>query len=221
MGKQPGIIIFNSDYENVCRVLSNEQKGILLDALINFGQNGELYSGNDLLLQIAFNVLSAVISRNIARYEQRCKRNQENIRKRWIMDKKTNTNVYDGIQLNTNSYESAETEIQTQTKRQNKTRNIYKKSLFTPPTIDEVTSYCQERRNGINAAQFIDYYQARGWELKPGQKIKDWKACIRTWERNNQKGGVGNVRGYAANQTDGGAIQRTDYSFLQNNIEKV
>lgn len=60
-----------------------------------------------------------------------------------------------------------------------------KRKRFTPPTVEEVRQYCEERKNGIDAERFIDYYTARGWELKQGQKIKDWKACIRTWERNN------------------------------------
>lgn len=59
-----------------------------------------------------------------------------------------------------------------------------KKKAFTPPSVQEVQSYCSDRGNGINAEQFIDYYTARGWELSKGRKVKDWKACIRTWERN-------------------------------------
>lgn len=55
---------------------------------------------------------------------------------------------------------------------------------FQPPTIQEVQEYCTERGNGINAEQFVDYYSARGWELSKGRKIKDWMACVRTWERN-------------------------------------
>lgn len=56
---------------------------------------------------------------------------------------------------------------------------------FTPPTLEEVTEYCKERNNGINPQHFIDYYETRGWELKPGQKVKNWRACIRTWEGRN------------------------------------
>lgn len=69
------------------------------------------------------------------------------------------------------------------TTRTNKEKGTAKR--FTPPTVDEVRAYCQERQNGINAEHFIDYYEARGWELSKGRKIKDWKACIRTWERNS------------------------------------
>lgn len=56
---------------------------------------------------------------------------------------------------------------------------------FIPPTIEEVESYCKERNNGINAQKFIDFYSAANW-FRGKTKIKDWKACVRTWEgRNN------------------------------------
>ena len=56
------------------------------------------------------------------------------------------------------------------------------KSGSVPPTLEDVTAYCKERNNGIDPQRFIDYNQARGWTLKGGQKVKDWKACIRVWE---------------------------------------
>ena len=56
---------------------------------------------------------------------------------------------------------------------------------FTPPTLEEVSSYCLERKNNINPQYFIDYQQAREWVLSNGKKMKDWKATIRYWEQNN------------------------------------
>ena len=56
---------------------------------------------------------------------------------------------------------------------------------FTPPTIEEVKAYCIERNNNIDAEYFIDFQEARGWVLSNGKKMKDWKATIRTWEKNN------------------------------------
>lgn len=66
--------------------------------------------------------------------------------------------------------------------------NIEKKKSrahFVEPTLEEVKAYCEERNNGIDAQHFIDYYSARGWELSKGRKIRDWKACVRTWENNS------------------------------------
>ena len=53
---------------------------------------------------------------------------------------------------------------------------------FTPPTVDEVKAYCKERGNQIDADRFVDYYTANGW-MAGRNKMKDWKAAIRNWER--------------------------------------
>ena len=58
-------------------------------------------------------------------------------------------------------------------------------TYFKPPTVDEVKQYCIERNNNIDAEYFVDFQEARGWVLSNGKKMKDWKATIRTWERNN------------------------------------
>ncbi|MFA6067555.1 MAG: hypothetical protein WC810_03140 [Janthinobacterium sp.] len=55
-----------------------------------------------------------------------------------------------------------------------------------PPPLESVTVYCKERNNNINPQEFIDHYQANGW-MRGKTKIKDWKACIRTWESNEKK----------------------------------
>lgn len=52
------------------------------------------------------------------------------------------------------------------------------------PTVEEVAAYCRERGNGVDPQQFIDHYAARGWKYKGGLAMKDWKAAVRTWERN-------------------------------------
>ena len=57
---------------------------------------------------------------------------------------------------------------------------------FVPPTVDEVREYCEERGNGINANDFVDFYQSKGWMVGKN-KMKDWKAAVRTWERSRAK----------------------------------
>ena len=52
---------------------------------------------------------------------------------------------------------------------------------FRPPTLEEISTYCKERSNHINPQVFLDHYQANGW-VRGKTKIKDWKACVRTWE---------------------------------------
>lgn len=57
---------------------------------------------------------------------------------------------------------------------------------FQPPTLSEVNAYCIERGNEVDARQFIDFYTAKGWMLGKN-KMKDWKAAVRTWERNSTR----------------------------------
>ena len=61
---------------------------------------------------------------------------------------------------------------------------IYKEKNFKKPTLEEVEEYCKERNNNINAQKFIDFYESKGWKVGK-TPMKDWKACIRTWEGNN------------------------------------
>ena len=58
---------------------------------------------------------------------------------------------------------------------------IYKKG-FEKPTIKEIEQYCSERNNGINANAFYDFYESKNWYVGKN-KMKDWKACVRTWEQ--------------------------------------
>jgi hypothetical protein len=60
-------------------------------------------------------------------------------------------------------------------------------ATFTPPTVEEVASYCKSRNNTVNAQAFVDYYTGRGWYLSKGVKVKDWRACVRTWEQREPK----------------------------------
>ena len=57
---------------------------------------------------------------------------------------------------------------------------------FVKPTIEEIEEYCKERNNGINANAFYDFYEAKDWFIGKN-KMRDFKACIRTWEQRNKK----------------------------------
>lgn len=75
--------------------------------------------------------------------------------------------------------------------------------LFVPPTEDEVVRYCILRANKVIAEEFINHYTANGW-VRGKVKVKDWRACVRTWEnkakevkKNNN--GIGAEKGYPPN----------------------
>ena len=58
--------------------------------------------------------------------------------------------------------------------------------VFTPPSVGEVGQYCAERCNGIDPQAFVDFYASKGWMIGKN-KMKDWKAAVRTWERDPRR----------------------------------
>lgn len=58
-----------------------------------------------------------------------------------------------------------------------------KRTVFKPPTIEEVRAYCLERGNSVDAERWHNHYRANGWMVGK-TKMVDWKAAVRTWERN-------------------------------------
>lgn len=57
------------------------------------------------------------------------------------------------------------------------------RTIFRPPTVQEVKDYCEQRGNSIDAEYFVDFYTSKNWMVGKN-KMKDWRACVRTWERN-------------------------------------
>ena len=57
---------------------------------------------------------------------------------------------------------------------------------FTPPTLEEIKAYCIERSNNVDPVRFFNYYESNGWKVGRN-RMKDWKAAVRTWERSETK----------------------------------
>jgi len=60
------------------------------------------------------------------------------------------------------------------------------KGRFKKPTVNDVNDYCKERNNNIDAETFYDFYESKDWKIGKS-KMKDWKACVRTWEKRQGK----------------------------------
>lgn len=55
-----------------------------------------------------------------------------------------------------------------------------------PPTLEMVQEYCFERKNNVDPQQFYDFYESKNWYVGKN-KMKDWQASVRTWERSDKK----------------------------------
>lgn len=73
------------------------------------------------------------------------------------------------------------------------------------PTVDEIATYCTERKNSVDPQRFFDYYESNGW-MVGRSKMKDWKAAVRTWEKNTRSAAehpdYSDPSRYADEQTD-------------------
>ena len=102
---------------------------------------------------------------------------------------------------------------------------VEKRCVFTPPTLEEVTAYCESRNNVVNPQDFVDFYTSKGWMIGKN-KMRDWQAAVRTWERsrNGRTGFSGGVacasnasraRTHTAGNFRGGSeAQRAEASVL-------
>jgi hypothetical protein len=59
---------------------------------------------------------------------------------------------------------------------------------FVKPNIKEISEYCRSRHNSISAEKFYNFYESKGW-MVGRNKMKDWKAAVRTWELKNKEDG--------------------------------
>lgn len=82
------------------------------------------------------------------------------------------------------------TPVGTGEKNEKNDKNVKKeRGAFAPPALDEVSKYVQEMGYNMDPAAFYDYYSGTGWMRKNGQKVRDWKATVRTWERREKEFG--------------------------------
>lgn len=163
---------------------------LLVYALIyGFSQDGESqYTGGRTYISKSLNISIRTVSRILSDLEDR------NLIKK-------ETAEYNGVKLNKyqvtkchgvgqNVTVSGQNVTGDGDKMSHNNTNIYntnynnKSKAFVKPDIHEVDAYCRERGNNINAEAFIDYYESNGW-MVGRNKMKDWKACVRTWEKKN------------------------------------
>lgn len=64
---------------------------------------------------------------------------------------------------------------------------INTKERFKKPTLEEVEEYCKERNSCVNPKTFYEYFETGGWVDSKGNKVKNWKQKIITWENNRKK----------------------------------
>lgn len=199
--KEKNSFILYHSYKEQFDLLNDKQLRDLIYAMIEFDKTGnELELDN--LTKMAFTPIKRNLLENKERWEDRCNKNSENIKKRW--EKVNNTN---GIQSYTNEYERIrkdtkytdndndndnDNEYDNESERENiKRESIQSKVANAPaPTLSEIVSFGEEK--GLNneyCEKFYNYYEGIGWKNGNGLIIKNWKNVFNNWIKKDTKEG--------------------------------
>jgi hypothetical protein len=170
-------------YLDTMEALNDAECGRLFRALLEYSATGAApeLRGNE---RFVFPGMRSQIDRDIEKYNAKCARNRENGEK-------------GGGHSPPNAPERPRTPTKDKDKDKEKDKDKDKDISFPPdgvkdsarahrPTVEEVAAYCRERGNRVDAERFVDFYASKGWKVG-NQPMKDWKACVRTWERREDK----------------------------------
>lgn len=69
----------------------------------------------------------------------------------------------------------------------NNNNSLYKKSSrFQKPTIEEIRQYCLEKGYNVDAEQFFNFYESKGWVVGKSP-MKNWRAAVSTWNKREKE----------------------------------
>ena len=166
------------DWKEQMGALSDAEKGRLFIAILEYGETGDCpnLSGREGLL---FPVFRTQIDRDNKTYQAKIDAGR-------VGGLAKSSNMKQSVADSSKSYQDKEEDKEEdKDKEKEDTKVSSKKKNFEPPNLEQVKAYCEERKNGVDAERFYDFYQSKGWMVgKNG--MKDWKAAVRTWEREKQ-----------------------------------
>ena len=178
-----------TDSLRVLDLLSNEKAGILFKA-IKAKVNGDAMPEMDEATAIAFCQIEANLDRDLKRYEEICEKRREAGRQGGrpkSTEKQVKANALPEKQTKARGTKAKQKNPDNDNDNDNDINYIgEKRKRFIPPTIDQVRAYCEERKNDVDPEKFINFYTSKGWMIGKN-KMKDWQAAVRNWERLNKQ----------------------------------
>ena len=187
------------DYLDAIEPLGDAERGRLFTSLLTYARTGEApqLGGNERFL---FPMMRAQLDRDIAAMagvsEARSKAAKAS--------KSSKCEQMQQMQANAaNADKSSKDKDKDEDEDEDKKGNGAREARFTPPSIEEVATYCRERGNGVDASRFVDFYSSKGWMVGKS-RMKDWKAAVRNWERSrDEKATPAKKPGYNVQHHDG------------------
>ena len=180
--KQETLVLF-PEVMSITRKFSDEQFGILMRAAFSYRFGGDVYSGDDVAVDVAFQAVASQIDR----YQEFCNTQSMNAKgsqvqpsvAKYSQSKPSDPPIHVQSMSNPCPYPIQSMSDQCVGKEdtpQNPTR-------FSPPSVDDVRKYCDEHGyTTIDPERFVSYYAARQW-MSGQTAITDWRAAVDSWHR--------------------------------------
>ncbi len=204
MAEDKKSFVLYTDSIGLIKQLPDDVSGRLFKHIFAY-VNDENPTSDELLLNIAFEPIKQQLKRDLIKYEK--KREQWSEAGKRSAEKRAlnNSTVVDSVERSLTVVDSVAT-VSTVSVNDNVNVSVSvndsvsdnvilleketKKDIrFKIPTVFEIQEYCTERQNTIDAENFFNFYESKGWMVGKA-KMKDWKASVRTWEKsrnNNQQ----------------------------------
>jgi len=126
-------------------------------------------------LSIAFEPIKTQLKRDLSKYED-------------YIDKQSVNGSKGGRPKKANETEKTQPFFQEPKKADNVIDNVNDidtdKKVFKKPSIEDVKTYMKEQGMNDISERWMSHYESNGW-LVGKNKMKDWKASVRTWKLNN------------------------------------
>lgn len=163
------VLFYRSFYDALKNIPSDERLKVY-DSIMEYGMYDRDPELDGVALAI-FLLAKPQIDANNKRYENGCKAKK----KQTVSE--TEANI---------KQDSSETGAKEKEKEKEKVKVKDNHKIFKPPTVEDIRAYCTERGNRVDPQSFVDFYESKGWMIGKN-KMKDWKAAVRTWERSETK----------------------------------
>ena len=204
-------VLYTKYLDNI-QALSMEQRGMLFTSLMLY-VSGQEPEEMDPVTAMAFSFIKSQMDKDIEKYNETCAKRSEagklggRPKKQEEAKKAKKANGFSENQKKQGKAKKADNEYEYDNDNDLLKENT-KRKVFSTPTLDDVRAYCLERNNKVDPQQFVDFYESKGWMIGKN-KMKDWKAAVRTWERSETKTRLGET---AKLTKDNNNFERRRYS---------
>lgn len=211
MSNKKSFLLYKEWAEPV-NMLSDNQAGQLLKAMFLYWSEGVISDfSEDPALKMISSFIFSQFQRDEVAYEEKCSKNKVNGMKGGRPKKpKEPTETERFSEKPKKADEDKDKDKDKDEDEDNDSEKQKKRIIFKPPSIEDVRQYCTERNNNVNPEAFVDFYSAKGWMVGKN-KMRDWKAAVRNWERNEK--GNGNGKEHYGNEKGTDSSGTDNYNF--------